>query len=740
MTDAVTRIVEGRTIITSGTRTCPALALCDRIGDEKYSYYVRRHCDDHRFGMEFRNLEDAERNLGLWCFYYFHKYIFGNATLLPQPFYEIHSFIAEDEWNEYDLEERVPIAKKTFARIPDAANRRPGDARNMKQAELPRQCEKTSIGSVAYPIDESLFQYYVKGERNYPFMIRSETALKSRDSLAIIRAKSLGGKNIKRLYGVRLVKCGKCGEHSHIPMEGVAACSGCGSTTKLKVQTIALIDPTRGAGGTGRDSVTFRWATNTAEVGQVVHAAEVTLAEITGADDADRAPEDDDFEPEGENEEAVYSIRAVGLKTALTGQRPREYILDDIQSQDNSDSHEKRMKIESRFDEAKRQVRFGGRMKVFDTRKYIQDFAGKITEDPLRSLFHTLHRRVYWPTDEPNNPPYVVDGMRYYMPVLGNGERALDAEEVANLEAQMIERDFSAEYLNDPADPKRAIFKNEHFIRITREDCPPEIRFGLGCDVSPQQHAELGSLGLRVIAYNACDPAGIEEQKKRNDECFIVCVRFDRYGKWYITRMSAGKWSSRRRWDEIEKAHAYNRPYETNYELPASEIDTRDSYEKWVRDRREELSSIDGPAAIVNIPIKFEHMPKSSKRAREDQMELYMPIYILDDACDDDLYRKYKSQWTALGVDDHDDGPDATSRLIRYVTRAPYKKPAKEEAKQQIVVDASGAAHVPLSLIKAMNKPAVQGGVWGQQGAEPACRDCGQRHSGACMKEKVRVA
>lgn len=740
MGQLVTRIVEGRGIVTLGTRVCPALRRCDKRDGEKYSYYVRRHCDDHQLGTEFQRLEDAERNLGLWCFYYDHKYVFGNATLLPQPFWEIHSFIAEDEWNEVDLEERVEINKKTFARIPDAADRRPGDVRLMKQTELPRQCEKTSIGSVAYPIFESKFQYYVHGERNYPFMIRSETAMKARDSLTIIRAKSLGGKNIKRLYGVRLVKCGKCGERSHIPALGEAACAGCGSTTKLTMQPIALIDPTRGAGGTGRDSVTFRWATNTADVGQVVQAPKLTLASITG-DDADADIDDDeDFEPEVENEEAVYSVRAVGLKTALTGQRPREYILDDIQSEDNSDTHEKRIKIQSRFDEAKRQVRFGGKMKVFDTRKYVSDFAGKITEEPLRSLFHSLHRRVYWATEEEENAPYVVGGMRYYMPVLGNGDRALDAEEVANLESQMIERTFSAEYLNDPTDPKRATIRREHFIVIKRDDCPPEIRFGLGCDVSSQEQAELASLNLRIVAYNACDPAGIEEQKKRGDDNCIIGGRFDRYGKWYIAKIVYGKWSSRRRWDEIEKANAYNRPQETNYELPASEIDTRDSYEKWMRDRREELSSVDGPPVVVSLPIKFEHMPKSSKRSREDQMELFMPIYILEDACDKDTREKYINQWLGLGVNDHDDGPDATSRLIRYVTRSPYKKPGEEKKELEITV-VDGVARVPLGLIKALNKPAHGGGTWGQQGGDPACRECGRRHSGGCSpKESSRVA
>jgi len=742
MTEVAERIVEGRRIVTSGSLDCPAFALCDKQRGENYATYVRRHAQDHKLG-EFENLEDAERNLGLWCFYYDHKYIFGNATLTPQPFWEMHAFIAWDDWNEDDLEERVPISKKTFARIPDSADRRPGDVRRMKQVEVPRQCQKTSIGANAYSIFLSKHEYYVNGQRNYPIMIRSETALNARDSLTKIRAKAMSGKNIKRLYGVKLVKCGKCMAHAHVTSDSPDVCPGCGDNKKIRSQQIALIDPTRGAGGTGRDSVTFRWSTNTAEVGNTVEAAKVTLAALTGWDGDDFEPEDDDsIEPAAEGEEAVYSVRAVGLKTALTGQRPALYILDDIQSEDNSDSHEKRLKIQSRFDEAKRQVRFGGKMLVYNTRKYVDDFAGKISEEPLRSLFHTLHRRVYWPTEEADAAPYVVAGMRYFYPVNGLGEPTLSAAEVADLESQMIERQFSAEYLNDPADPKRAVFKREHFIVVPRGDAPPEIRFGLGCDVSPAEHAELASLGLRIIAYNACDPAAVEDQKKRGDDCAIVSVRFDRYGRWYITRIAAGKWNSRRRWDEVERANAYNRPQETNYELPASEIDTRDSYDKWVRDRREELSSVDGAPAMVHVPIKFEHMPKSGKRARMDQMELYVPLHILDDACDKDTREKFISQWTGLGVTNHDDLADATSRLIRYVTRAPYRKPAEQEAKTQIVVDKSGAAHVPLGLIKAGIRPPAAAGTWGQQGGTPPCTDCGARHgSGACpQKDRKNVA
>lgn len=707
------RRVEDRDIVLSGSLNCPSFGRVDKLPGEKYSAYVRRHCQDHDLG-EFDQLEDAERNCGIWCFFYNHKYVFGNATLLPQPFYEIHAFIAWDEWNEEDLEERVSIPRKKFTRLPDAADRKLGDVRQMKQIEVPRQCEKTSIGSNAYSIFRSLHEYYVNDERNFPIMIRSETTLNARDSLGKIRAKAKAGKNIKRLYGVRLLKCAKCGEFSHISMQSAIACPGCGETKKVRSQEIALIDPTRGAGGTGRDSVTFRWATNTAEVGQTVHAAEITLA-AAGEEDEEPAFDDDDFEPEEESEEAVYSVRAVGLKTALTGQRPRLYVLDDIQSEDNSDSHEKRIRIINRFDEAKRQVEFGGQMLVFNTRKYVDDFAGQISIEPLRSLFHTLHRRVYWETDEPDAAQYVVDGRRYYYPINGKGEATLDAAEVEKLYRQMGDRKFAAEYLNDPTDEKRAVFKRAHFPIIDMDDpaayqrIPIEIRYGLGRHVTPDEQYELSSIGLKIQAYNFWDPAGKELQSKRGDDTFGVGMRISRYGAIWITCLAAGQWSATETWNQVERLAEYNHPVWSDYEMGVDEKNCRPSFQKWTRDKGEERG------ITPMVAMHWSHMPKSAKMGRIEKMESWAAnggISILSNAGLGDLniIEKYIGQWIGLGVTGHDDGPDATSRCIplRIVERE-YRPPAKgaEEPTHSL----SGG--VPFSMVKGLaHKPIAK--TWGE--------------------------
>lgn len=721
------RRVENRDIVTSGTLKCPAFDLCDKLPGERYADYVRRHARDHDCG-EFDSLEDAERNLGLWCFYYFHKYVFGNATLTRQPFFEIHAFLAWDEWNEDDLEERLPLAQRTWKRIPDVADRKPGDVRRMKQAEVPRQCEKTSTGSNAYPIFRSLGEYYVNDERNYPIMIRSETALNARDSLTKIRAKAKAGKNITRLYGVRLLKCGKCGESSHVSFSSELKCPACNETKKLRAQVIGLIDPTRGAGGTGRDSVTFRWATNTAEVGQPVHAVDVTLASITG-EEGDVEPDEEEFEPEAENEEAVYSVRAVGLKTALTGQRPRGYILDDIQTEDNSKTDEMRAKIIARFDEARRQVKFGGWMLVIDTRKYVNDFAGTISREPLRSLFHSLHRRAYWETDEPDEPPYVVNGLRYYFPIDGTGAPALDAAQLDNYWRQFGDRTFCTEFLNDPSAEKGAAFsrKDFHVIDVTDpaqyQRIPIEIRYGLGRPLTADEEYELAQHHLRVDAHNWWDPRGNEGQSAGGDDDFGVGTRLNRYGTAiFVTCMSAGQWSETKLWDEVERLNAYNQPVWTDYEMGVDERSCKAAHQKWLRDRAETIGF------APTFQMHWSKMPKSSKMPRIKRMGVFTEhtsrndhtksydkgFFILSNAGGDDpnLIEKYIGQWIAIGRStDHDDGPDATSRGIRFFINRTYQAPPSQ-AEESAQPTLSGG--VPFSMLKGLGfKPPRR--MWGER-------------------------
>lgn len=701
------RLVEGRRILTSGSLVCPAFELCDIqkafTASETYAEYVHRHCRDHLLDDFQGASEDAERNLSLNCFYFDHKYVWGNPSLTPQPFWEIHAFVAEWEWSEEDLEERVPIQYKTFARIPNAADRRPGEFRDMKQLELPRQYEKTTIGARAYPLFRAKREYFVNDVRNYPIMIRSATTLNSRDSLLKITRRATVSPRIKRIFGVDLIKCAKCGEGSHVPKGRPRACPACGETKKIRVQAISLIDPTRGAGGTHKDSITFRWATKPM-VGESLPIDDPRYNPFGGGE------EEEDDEDAGGDDDAPYSIRAVGMRTELTGQRPTGYVLDDITTIDNSKTVEMRNVIEGRFDQATMQKEFGGWVLVNNTRKYVDDFAGKIAVEPLRSQFHTLHRRVYWETGEPDAPPYVVGGYRYGYPVKGNGKRALDAKEVALLEKRS---DFPSEYLNDPTDPKKALFKRSQFKILDVEDravyerIPIEIRYGLGREITAQEELELSNLKVSIRALNFWDPAGKDEQSKRGDDNFGVGLRVDRYGAIYVTWLSAGQWSTTKRWSEVSRGNSYNRPRWNDYEMGVDEGTPKDSLKKWIRDETERTG------VMPMIPMQWSHMPKSTKFGRIEAMEAWTSngnFYILSNAAEPTLIEKYIGQWLGYLVSGHDDGPDATSRCVKHLRTYKYEPPPTPEDEAALPTLTSG---LPWGTLKGMGAR-KQPKTWGE--------------------------
>ena len=661
------RTVDGLSFITTGSTTCPRPDLCDQRTGEAFEDYVRRHAREHHIG-EFDSSEDAERNLGLTCFYFFHKYIWGNPTLTPQPFWEMHEFVSNWHWNESDLEQRIDRTQRLYA-LPSLEDRLPGEYRRFKQVEVPRECQKTTIVARVYSVWRSMREWFLKGRANYRIIIRSATGKNTRDTLAIIRRMASKSQRIATLYGVWVAKCKKCHETT-TTQERTPTCPHCDSKN-IRFRRLALINDTRGSGALGNDMISFRW--------------------LTDAEDADAV--------------AAYSIWVAGLESETTGQRPDLYIWDDPQTDKNSDTPEKRHKIAERFDDSVRQLEFDGELIVCDTRKFVDDFAGKISAEPLASLFFILHRKARW-TDPRTS------SVLYFYPIKGNGKPALDEAALTKLENQMAERKFSAEYLNDPIDPSKTLFKREHFRLVSPEECPPEIRYGLNRDVTANEAHELQSQGLKIVAYNSCDPAGKEEQSVKGDESAIIGLRVDRYGAVYITYIAGGQWPSSRLWNEIYNAAAHNRPEFTDYEMPASEMHIASSFDKWLREKGEAIG------VPVMLPMRWSHMPKGSKTSRIEQMDQWTrggKFFVLTNAAAPEIIEKYISQWISYLISDHDDYPDATSRLIHYLITRTYRA-REEEAAPVGVTTADGVSTVPFEMLGELAGQKNDGLLWGQRG------------------------
>jgi hypothetical protein len=196
------RTVEGNRFVTNGSTVCPSPDRCDQRPTETYEQYVRRHCADHRIDPDTPapwKLEDCERNLGLYCLYYFHKVIIGNPTLLPDPFWEIHEFVANWSFHPDDLEQNVPMRERAFTLKPFDQRRGDSDFRKYKQLEVPRQCQKTSTVTKAYVTQESMRQFFLFGNRNFRVIITSATSTLVVKLLRSFRQLWTRNQNLKRL-------------------------------------------------------------------------------------------------------------------------------------------------------------------------------------------------------------------------------------------------------------------------------------------------------------------------------------------------------------------------------------------------------------------------------------------------------------------------------------------------------------------------------------------------------------
>lgn len=650
-----TRVTESHIFVINGSTDCPSPDLCDQQRGESYEKYVYRHCRDHQLG-EFTSIEDAERNLGLYCLYFFHKFIIGNPKLLPKPFWETHQFISNWTWSVEDLEQGVSFAQRTFE-LPAADRRRAGDYRRYKQLEVPRKCQKTSTVSKAYATQESLRQYFLFGNIHFRIILTSATSTLTTGLLRSYKAIWARNLNIKRLYGITVTY---------------------GKGRNVYTERISLLSRNCKA---GMNAIAFRW--------------------LSDSDDA--------------SGKAAFNFMAAGVQTELVGQRADLYIFDDPASDKNSNTPGKREKIKACFSEQTRQLEHTGRMIVCNTRKHLEDFGGMIQKAPLRDRFHTLHRKAVWVD------PRTHEKLFYY-PLDGEGEAQLDERNLELLRASMPEHEFSSEYLNEPLDPERALFRREDFQIVPANTAPAEIRYGLGRELTRDEQDDLARQRVEIFGYNHCDPAGKEEQSKRGDDSAIVGWRRDRFGNVYITYLRSGQWASSRLWEELYAAYCYNRPLRTDYEKPSNDLHTLASYQAWVAKKQKDIDDATPkgqPKPSADIRPLFQNVPRSTKPSRIQQMEPLLKskrLFILDNAAAPEEIEKFVSQFVSYLALDHDDYADCASRMVPILGPQNFADVAKPPAIESDFTVAEGVTSVPFSALLEMNKDKGDGQLWGQKG------------------------
>jgi predicted phage terminase large subunit-like protein len=618
-THSITEDVEVREIVLDGSTTCPRPQWCDQRDGEEYEDYVRRHAGEH--GMDFPSqtaIEDIERNLSLWCLYYAHKYLIGNRTLTPYPFWETHEFVANWNFHPDDLEmglweEEDPVVASEFTdstgkrrkityELKPADERLPGVYKRFKEVELPRGCQKTSTVSKAYVTWSHLRQRFIFDNIYHRIIITSATTTLTEGVTGAL--KSLWEKNqrIKKLFGINRYR-----------------------TIRNQTGDRQVFKGRDGIyGSKGKNTVNLRW--------------------MKDADDATGL--------------TAFSVMYAGIKSETQGSRADEYIFDDGSTKKNSKNDALREAVVACFEEQFNQLDPMGQLMVCNTRQHLYDFGGKIKSPEYRGMFHILHRRARYVDTNSGTE-------KAYYPVDGLGRERYTLKWLDDAALLKPESEMWAEYMNCPFDPAKKMFSRDQFQIIDLDDrVPMEVRYGLGRALSQTERVDLERAKRNIVAYNTCDPAGKEQQSIKGDSTWIVGSRFDQFGNWWITYLAYGQWDSDETWNQNYIAWLYNRPAAADYELPASELHVRGSFEQWKANKAQELGF------PITMMMDFFPMPKSGKPARIEALSPWTKnrrIFILSTIAKN-VRDEFLSQIHEYPQGKHDDGPDALARTLRFVS------------------------------------------------------------------------
>lgn len=614
-----TRVVEGRLFVTDGSRHCPSPSQCEPRVDESYAEYVRRHLIEHEIFIWFESFDDAQRNLFVWCFYSCIKYLLENDAVTPWHFWESCEFLANWDFNEDDLEMNTPKAERRYRLKPLHERRTDTVTRRQKKWEAPRESLKTAE-AFGYATFEHLHARFVRDEVNLRINAISSTT-KLGKKRYVNEAAKVWGRRSGRLF------------------ELFGGTETYGPEGKKLTRRISLLH-TRGAVDKTQGIVWLRWL------------------------------------QDAEKSYATHSLMALGADSESTGERCDIAICDDLCTKDNSDNHDKRIRIKGKAAEFEKQLEHGGLWLWIDTRKHLNDASGEIDGEPMRNYYFVMHRRASWICPD-------CGEVQYYFAVDGTGKPRIDETYLQEQKAKHGERDFWNELMNEPQDPEKATFKRDWFrvVPLTRA-VPLEVRCGLGILAGAEdlqryeeEQQQLADLGLRVFSINLGDPAGREKASKKGDKTAIPCLRFDASGGIWVTYLRSGQWSGQQQKEEAYAATLYNKPLVFIWEI----VQDSGVEKAWSDFAIEKSKTVKQP---VVLPMRFVK-PKRivSKQQRIEELEPYFRrgVNILETAGTPAEIELFVSQFLEYLISDHDDYPDAVANAIDYIRVLPAPKEAIRE-------------------------------------------------------------
>jgi predicted nucleic acid-binding Zn ribbon protein len=620
---------EDRLIILDGSIVCPSRAACDRKKGEHYETYIRRHAREHLCG-EFDELEDAERNLFLNCFYFAHKYGTGNPSIGPDPFWEHHVFMADWSLHPADLEQGFAREKRRY-RLPDYEDMHVGRIeKRFKKVQKPRGTQKSSVGR-AYVTWRLLRAYYLENNPYFRVLVISATSKLGRNQwFKPLKKLWAVNKHLIRLFGMWEFTCDHCGECQDVPKKLTPKedqCPQCGEVLgrRVRMRSVGLVTK----GSFGVDNIQMRWT---------VHP------------------------PEDFSGMAVENLQFGGIDTELTGQRFDLVMADDLSTPKNSYSVDLREGVKDTFAEVTRQLD-DGQLILSCTPYHLDDLANDIErkDGPYFEQFHIMRRAAAWLNDNGET--------QYYWPISAEGVEKLSERKLAAKKAMTADRNFSSQYMDQPEDPLRSSFKSDWFEFVDVADVPPPVMWGYGSDYTEEQLKRINEEHVVVDSLLYIDPAGHEEQKKRNDDTAMFGIRVY-LGVVYVMLLRSFKGPDSKEKEEIYQASALLRPRLIRYFRKNNDREGAliNGFSNFCIMKSQELSVAMARPVNVHLPMYFQ--PESTIVSKRDKIEKTEPLWragrvkIVRCAGITEPERiKCRDQYVGLGVTSHDDYPDAGSAM-----------------------------------------------------------------------------
>lgn len=689
------QVVEDHVIILSAHTRCPSKDACDIGSAESYEEYVRRHLADHDIpsinpatGQQW-DFVDAERNLSLWCLFYFHKWVQGNMSLLPEPGWEDADFLANGTFTDDDLEVGVPWDQRQFRlkpyseRVVDLAR-----YKRMRKMTKVRETQKSSWCK-AFITWRHVRAYFVENNIYFRVMVISAFSALARDGyLEVFSVMWAQHEKLVALYGKI--------EHTMRWRED--------KPDEAEERVVALLDWKKTK---IKDGLQLRWNVNSKK--------------NTG--------------------QSVTSLFVAGVTTATTGRRWDLIVVDDPCIDKNSGSEAMRDKVKRKAAELRKELSGIGELVWLNTPHHLDDASAQI-DAKFADEFHIIYRPARWGPKGNYNYYWQrdglcsvkTDGIECMRPrhehaschALGEvkshpffGRVVWDEARIEKEERQV---DFYSQVLLLVRDERMALFHERDFEVISTASAPEEVRFGLGRPLTDDEAEILRRLKVSILAFNMIDTAGKEKKTTTGCRNAIVGVRFDSYGRIVVTHVHYGYWSPEQECEAMWASCVRNQPEAFEYEVSgAHEKYARGAHADWQGRKSQEMKR---PVAMPIVYINVAEGTPENQFKRIEKAQPYATtgrIKILKDAGSEEDIKSFIAEFCDFPWSNRRDGPDAFSRCLKRLEAFQFKEPTKEAeaATAGVLFDPESAvftmeAHTVAAAIAQLESPSRR--EWADQG------------------------